>query len=172
MMVMLGARDPAKGEKAAARLREEGLDVLPKMLDVSDELTVDHLAADIEEDPGRLDILVNNAAILYDTWQRAESADLEVVREALETNTLGAWRTSHAYLPLLRQSGHGRIVNVSSEGGSISEMGGGATAYAVSKAASTPSPGCSPPNCGVTASWSTPCARAGQPPPWAAEGVP
>jgi NAD(P)-dependent dehydrogenase (short-subunit alcohol dehydrogenase family) len=68
MMVMLGARDPEKGEKAAERLREEGLDV-------SDKLIVDHLAADIEEDPGRLDVLVNNAAILYDTWQRTERAE-------------------------------------------------------------------------------------------------
>jgi NAD(P)-dependent dehydrogenase (short-subunit alcohol dehydrogenase family) len=75
MMVMLGARDPEKGEKAAERLREEGLDVLPKKLDVSDKLIVDHLAADIEEDPGRLDVLVNNAAILYDTWQRTERAE-------------------------------------------------------------------------------------------------
>lgn len=75
MMVMLGARDPEKGEKAAERLRENGLDVLPKKLDVSDRLIVDHLAADIEEDPGRLDVLVNNAAILYDVWQRTERAE-------------------------------------------------------------------------------------------------
>lgn len=75
MMVMLGARDPEKGEKAAVRLREDGLDVLPKKLDVSDRLIVDHLAADIEEDPGRLDVLVNNAAILYDIWQRTERVE-------------------------------------------------------------------------------------------------
>jgi len=58
-----------------------------------------------------------------------------VVREALDTNLLGAWRTTQAFLPLLRRSAHPRIVNVSSEAGSISEMTGGTPAYSVSKAA-------------------------------------
>src|SRR5215207_6530370 len=108
----LRSREGREGGREAAR---GGPRRPPKKLDVSDELTSDHLAADIEEDPGRLGVIVNNAAIFYDTWQRAESADLEVVCEALETNILGPWRTSQAFLPLLRQSGHGRIVNVSSE---------------------------------------------------------
>jgi NAD(P)-dependent dehydrogenase (short-subunit alcohol dehydrogenase family) len=74
-------------------------------------------------------------AVHYDTWQRAESADLRVAAEALEVNVLGAWRTTQALLPLLRRSGHGRIVNVSSGAGSISQMGVGPPAYQVSKAA-------------------------------------
>ncbi len=80
-------------------------------------------------------MLVNNAAILYDSWQRAVGADLKVVREAFETNTLGPWRMCEAFIPLLRRSGHGRIVNVSSESGSLAGMGGGTPAYAVSKVA-------------------------------------
>jgi NAD(P)-dependent dehydrogenase (short-subunit alcohol dehydrogenase family) len=55
----------------------------------------------------------------YDTWQHASTADLQVVREALEANLLGAWETILTLLPLLRASGHGRIVNVSSEAGSL-----------------------------------------------------
>ncbi len=51
---------------------------------------------------GRCDALVNNAAIHYDTWQRAVNADLDVVHEAMETNLFGAWRTTLALLPLLR----------------------------------------------------------------------
>ena len=73
---------------------------------------------------GWADVVVNNAAIHYDTWQRASSADLDIVEQALQTNLLGAWRSPHP-----------RIVNVSSEGGSISEMTGGTPAYSVSKAA-------------------------------------
>jgi NAD(P)-dependent dehydrogenase (short-subunit alcohol dehydrogenase family) len=104
-------------------------------LDVDDEATIEAVAADVARREGRLDVLVNNAAIHYDTWQSAADADLQVVTEALETNLLGAWRCVEAFLPLLRASRHGRIVNVSSEGGSLASMGGGIPAYRVSKAA-------------------------------------
>ncbi len=93
------------------------------------------LAADVEATEGHVDVLVNNAAIHYDTWQDSATADLGVVREALETNVLGAWQTVLALLPLLRRSAHPRIVMVSSEGGSLASMGGGAPTYHVSKAA-------------------------------------
>jgi NAD(P)-dependent dehydrogenase (short-subunit alcohol dehydrogenase family) len=83
----------------------------------------------------RLDVLVNNAAIDYDTWQRGTDADLAVVHQALETNLFGAWRTCQRSIPLMRRHGWGRIVNVSSEGGSLASMGGGTPAYSVSKAA-------------------------------------
>ena len=135
MTVMLGARDPEKGEAAAKRLAAEGLRVLPKQLDVADDLSVGKLAAEVEEDPGRLDVLINNAGIHYDTWQRTLSADLEVVREALETNLLGAWRVCEVLVPLMRRDSGGRIVNVSSGAGSLSEMGAGTPAYGISKAA-------------------------------------
>ena len=82
-----------------------------------------------------LDVLVNNAAIHYDTWERALTADLGVVREALETNTLGPWRMAIAFADLLRASAHGRLVNVSSGAGALTGMRDGAPAYSVSKAA-------------------------------------
>ena len=93
------------------------------------------LSENIERDHQRLDGLINNAAIHYDTWQRAADADLEVVRETLETNLLGAWRMTSTLLPLLRASARARIVNVSSESGSLTLMRGGTPAYQVSKAA-------------------------------------
>jgi NAD(P)-dependent dehydrogenase (short-subunit alcohol dehydrogenase family) len=133
--VILGSRDLAKGEDAARLMAEGGLRVIPKQLDVTDQKSVDELKSWVEEQFGHLDALVNNAAILYDSWQRAANADLNTVREAFETNTLGAWRLCQAFIPLLRKSGHGRIVNVSSESGSLSVMGGGTPAYSVSKAA-------------------------------------
>jgi NAD(P)-dependent dehydrogenase (short-subunit alcohol dehydrogenase family) len=133
--VVLTARDSRKAEEAAAALKGEGLNVVPFPLDVTDRQSVEAARLFVEERFGRLDVLVNNAAILYDSWQRAETADLEIVREAFETNTLGAWRTAQAFVPLLRAGGHGRIVNVSSESGSLSSMGGSTPAYSVSKTA-------------------------------------
>jgi NAD(P)-dependent dehydrogenase (short-subunit alcohol dehydrogenase family) len=84
---------------------------------------------------GGCDVLINNAAIDYDTDARASAADLDRVHRVLETNLFGAWRTSLAFLPLLRRSPHPRIVNVSSEAGSLARMGAGPPAYQVSKAA-------------------------------------
>jgi len=133
--VVLGSRDERRGEEAAAELGREGLKVFAARLDVTDESGVEDLRRRVEGEFGRLDVLVNNAAILYDTWQSALSADFRTVREAFETNTLGAWRVSKAFVPLLRASGRGRIVNVSSESGSLESMGGGTPAYSVSKAA-------------------------------------
>jgi NAD(P)-dependent dehydrogenase (short-subunit alcohol dehydrogenase family) len=132
---ILGARDPDKGEAAAAELRGQDLEVEFRRVDVADAQSVKALGEALANDFGRLDVLVNNAAVYYDTWQRGVDADLDVVREALETNVLGAWRTAQACVPLLRRSPHGRLVNVSSGAGSLAGMGAGAPAYSVSKAA-------------------------------------
>ena len=133
---VLGSRDPERGRNAAEALAADGLQgVEARRLDVDDPDSVRELARELDGELGRLDVLVNNAAILYDTWQSGVDADLEVVHRAFETNVFGAWRTTQACLPLLRRSSHGRIVNVSSGAGSLSGMGAGAPAYSVSKAA-------------------------------------
>jgi NAD(P)-dependent dehydrogenase (short-subunit alcohol dehydrogenase family) len=132
--VILTARDLAKAERTAAALPGHQR-VLARRLEVTDPASIQQVAADLDQRYGRLDVLVNNAAIHYDTSQRASTADLQVVREALEVNLLGAWQTSLTLLPLLRRSGHGRIVNVSSEAGSLASMAGGTPAYNISKAA-------------------------------------
>ena len=128
-VVLLGARDAARGARAARQLG--GRSISPIVLDVADDDSVSAAASGLD----RLDVLVNNAAILYDTWQRGIDADLDQVREAFETNLLGAWRTTQAVLPLLRASPAGRIVNVSSGAGALHDMGGGTPAYRTSKAA-------------------------------------
>jgi NAD(P)-dependent dehydrogenase (short-subunit alcohol dehydrogenase family) len=133
--VILGSRDARKGEEAAAGLSEEAPAVIARQLDVTDESSIEATRLWTQERFGKLDVLVNNAAILYDSWQRAATADLNTVREAFDTNTLGPWRMCREFIPLLRASGHGRIVNVSSESGSLAVMGGGTPAYSVSKAA-------------------------------------
>jgi NAD(P)-dependent dehydrogenase (short-subunit alcohol dehydrogenase family) len=134
-VVVLGSRDRERGEVAAARLRGEGLDVVGCQLDVADSASVEAAAERIRREHGRLYAVVNNAAILYDTWQRGIDADLDQVREAFETNVLGAWRVVQATLPLLRESPTARIVNVSSGAGALTDMGGGTPAYRTSKAA-------------------------------------
>jgi NAD(P)-dependent dehydrogenase (short-subunit alcohol dehydrogenase family) len=83
----------------------------------------------------RLYVLVNSAAVLYDASAHACDADLTVVHQAFETNAFGAWRAVEMLLPLLQRSENARIVNVSSEGGSLASMRGGTPPYSVSKAA-------------------------------------
>ncbi|WP_067483299.1 SDR family NAD(P)-dependent oxidoreductase [Actinomadura hibisca] len=128
--VLLAARSAAAAGKAAADVGAH-----PLQLDVTSPADVARVAAEIAERFGRLDVLVNNAAITYDTWQRASSADLDVVREAAETNLYGPWRLIQTLLPLLRASDHPRIVNVSSEAASLTNMGGGTPAYTATKVA-------------------------------------
>ncbi|MFD9399815.1 SDR family NAD(P)-dependent oxidoreductase [Streptomyces sp. NPDC060011] len=127
--VYLTARSAKGAADAAAAIG--GRDVRPLRLDVTSDDDVTAAARDI----GALDVLINNAAITYDTWQRAVSADLDVVREAAETNLYGPWRLTRALLPQLRASAHPRVVNVSSEAASLTSMGGGTPAYSASKVA-------------------------------------
>ena len=132
--VVLGSRDLGKGEAAAKKL-QVGDRVMARRLDVTEQSTIDRLRDEIATTFGSVHVLVNNAAIHYDTWENAVEADLRTVHEALDTNLFGAWRMCQAFIPLLRKSKHGRIVNVSSEAGSLASMGAGAPAYAVSKVA-------------------------------------
>lgn len=132
LTVLLTARSL---EAAMGAAREIGPDAHPLRLDVTAEDDAVRLAKEITGRYGRLDVLINNAAITYDAWQRAATADLTVVREAAETNLYGPWRLTQALLPLLRKSEHPRVVNVSSEAASLTNMGGGTPAYNASKVA-------------------------------------
>jgi NAD(P)-dependent dehydrogenase (short-subunit alcohol dehydrogenase family) len=128
--VVLTARSADAAASAARAVNAE-----PLQLDVTDPASVAAAARHVRDRHGRLDVLVNNAAITYDTWQRAADADLAVVREAAETNLYGPWLMVQEFLPLLRASGHARIVNVSSEAASLAGMGSGTPAYTASKVA-------------------------------------
>jgi NAD(P)-dependent dehydrogenase (short-subunit alcohol dehydrogenase family) len=124
--VLAGARDPDR----AGAPDHEAITYVP--LDVADQASVDRLTERIESDPGRLDALVNNAGV-YGSPIGAADYDLDEAHEVLEVNLFGAWRLSQATLPLLLRSDHGRIVNVSSGAGQLSDMGGGRAAYRISK---------------------------------------
>jgi len=137
--VILSARDISKGEKAAKQLSDRGLDVVFYQLDVSNQSRINSISEQLMQQFTRLDVLVNNAAILYDTWQHAINADLEVVNQAIITNLFGSWKLSQVFVPIMKRNKYGRIVNVSSGAGSLHYMGssggGGTPAYSVSKAA-------------------------------------
>jgi NAD(P)-dependent dehydrogenase (short-subunit alcohol dehydrogenase family) len=130
--VVMGSRDAEQGRAAAAELPEG---VVVHQLDVADPESVERLARSVEEEFGRLDILVNNAAISNDEGQRGVDADLDRVKEALEANLFGAWRLCEVAIPMMQRNGYGRIVNVSTGLASLEDMGGGSPGYRVSKTA-------------------------------------
>jgi len=133
--VVLTARDEAKGRTAAEELVSQGLEVLFRPLDVNDEESVRGLAAYLRDELHGADILVNNAGVFLDQKRGGLDVPMQIVRDTLETNLLGAWRLSQVLIPQMRQHGYGRIVNVSSGLGAMSEMSGGYSAYRVSKGA-------------------------------------
>ena len=130
LRVVVGSRDPAKGENAA---REIGAGAVAHELDVTDQASVDRLAETLERDFGRLDVLVNNAGIIGAQGGRGTRADLDDVQRVLDTNLFGAWRLAKIAIPLMERNGYGRIVNVSSGMGQLSDMGSGSPSYRVSK---------------------------------------
>ena len=137
--VIITSRNPANGDAAVRKLARDGVTKVVSMeLDVSDQLSVESVLDKVEKTFGRLDILVNNAAILIDRDDvTASNADLETVKVTLETNLMGAWRMCKAFIPLMKKNGYGRIVNVSSGAGEFEYMaksGGYWPAYSVSKA--------------------------------------
>jgi NAD(P)-dependent dehydrogenase (short-subunit alcohol dehydrogenase family) len=135
-VVLLSARDGAKASAAAEELAAStGGVVRPLTLDVADPQSISAAAEAIRSEPGRLDVLVNNAGIGSDFGVAGVDPDFDAIQRALDTNFYGAYRLTVELLDLLRESPHPRIVNVSSGMGGISEMGGWSPGYRVSKAA-------------------------------------
>lgn len=141
---VLASRDLARGDAAVAALRGEGLPVEYLQLDVNEAVSIEPAAREFERRHGRLDILVNNAGVMCDAMDVSPSAQsLDTWRRTFETNVFGLIAVTQAFLPLLRKSDAGRIVNVSSVLGSITDQSnpeGGyydfkVPAYNVSKAA-------------------------------------
>jgi NAD(P)-dependent dehydrogenase (short-subunit alcohol dehydrogenase family) len=114
--VLLGSRDLAKGEAAAATLKNEGIDARAVKLNVDDPADYSALGKAIEKDFGVLDILVNNAGILLDNRSGNETSvtSTEVLRKTFDTNFFAIVALTQALLPLLRKSKAGRVVNLSS----------------------------------------------------------
>ncbi len=139
LTAVLTARDAQKGDAAAAALAADGLQVPVVALDVCSDDSVRTAIARVVELFGRVDVLVNNAAILREGFSPEDASVLDapadVVLETFEVNTLGPLRLIQAVVPHMKRFGYGRIVNVSSGAGQLAEMGGGFPAYRMSKAA-------------------------------------
>ncbi len=140
LLAIIGARDTGKGRAASEALKSEGLDAPVIALDVASAESIRAAVAETGRLFGRLDVLVNNAAILLDGSTSgvpggALDVSAETVTRTFETNTLGPLRLIQAAAPLMRRAGYGRIVNVSSGAGQLSDMNGGYTAYRLSKTA-------------------------------------
>lgn len=137
--VILGSRSQSQGEQAAAELVESGLDVEVVTLDVSDKASIAHAVQHITQTHGQLDVLVNNAGVFLDNEAEAHGSALHIQSQTLEdtfrTNLYGPLQLIQACVPLMQARGYGRIVNLSSGMGQLANMGGGSTAYRLSKTA-------------------------------------
>jgi len=137
VLPVIGARDPKDGQAAAETLLGEGLDVPVVALDVDAEESAAFAVGEVARLYGRLDILVNNAAILIDEPGGLDASLLELTgdraRRTFETNVLGPLRLIQAAAPLMTAQDYGRIVNLSSTAGQLADMGKGYPAYRISK---------------------------------------
>ena len=129
--IILGSRDLEKGQKAAAEI---GKGTTAVELDVRNPESVDAVVRFVNERFGRLDILVNNAGVLIDKAD-VGATTFAVLQETVETNSFGPFLLCQKLAPLMKKNGYGRIVNVSSGMGQLSEMNSGWPAYRMSKAA-------------------------------------
>ncbi|MFD9543500.1 SDR family NAD(P)-dependent oxidoreductase [Streptomyces sp. NPDC060022] len=120
--VGVGARDDQRRKAAVERLRAAGVDAFGVPLDVTDDASATAAARLIEEQAGRLDVLVNNAAITGGTPQEPTRVAPATIRTVVETNVIGVVRVTNAMMPLLRRSASPRIVNMSSSVGSLTRQ--------------------------------------------------
>ena len=137
--VILGSRSLEKGEAAAAELREQGnpeIEVLE--LDVSSSASIEQAVETIKSKYGQLDVLVNNAGVFLDNNRETPSVrqvSVQTIEDTFAPNLFGPLQLMQGLLPLMEKQGYGRIVNLSSGMGQLSDMGGGSTAYRLSKTA-------------------------------------
>ena len=132
--VIVGSRDADKGLGAAAELIAERLAVEARELDVASEESIEGCMDWVRRDLGRLDILVNNAGIMLEEEDADAEQGIQIIRDTMQTNVYGPLLLSRLAIPIMKSRRRGRIVNLSSGMGSLSEMGPGYVAYRMSKA--------------------------------------
>ena len=122
IQVILGARDIAKGQEAADKLKQQGLDVYPLTLDINNVESIQNAVNTIQEKFGTLHILVNNAGVMLDWTTSVSDVGLDTLTQTLQTNLYGAFQLCQLCIPLMKAAGYGRIVNMSSTLGSLTDM--------------------------------------------------
>jgi NAD(P)-dependent dehydrogenase (short-subunit alcohol dehydrogenase family) len=120
--VLIGARDLAKGDLAVETLRNEGIDAEAIQLDVSDAASITAAIAAISKDYPRLDILVNNAAVLNDIGQQPSSVSEETLRQNLDVNFIGPYLLTAGFAELLKAAPAGRVLNMGTQVGSFGNL--------------------------------------------------
>ena len=133
--VLLTSRDAEKGKTACQTLAAENLAIEFYPLDVTAEDSIQAVHTFVKQTYGRLDALVNNAAIHLDRDRSIASLSMDVLRQTMETNAYGALRLCQVFLPLMKEQRYGRIVNVSSQMGQHANMRSMSSAYRLSKVA-------------------------------------
>ncbi len=133
--VLLGSREASKGTKAVAALTLDGLDTEAVELDVTSDDSVSALRKDIEKRFGGADILINNAGVLLDQGASVFSPAPDSFRQTMAVNFYGAMRMCREFIPVMIERGYGRVVNISSGWGALTDMEGFQPAYRVSKTA-------------------------------------
>jgi NAD(P)-dependent dehydrogenase (short-subunit alcohol dehydrogenase family) len=131
-LVFLSARNNEKGNKAAEDLKKKGLNIEFLQLDVIDKESIASAVEKFGTKSKNLDVLINNAAILIDDGDITK-LELETFQQTLTTNTIGPYLVIRAFLPFM-ESGS-RIINISSDSGSLHNMGSKTPAYSISKTA-------------------------------------
>lgn len=131
--VILTSRDSKSGEDKAGELRKENLDVIFHKLNVDDAASIQETIQWVEKQFGRLDVLINNAAVLVD--RAASQTEKTTLIKSFETNVVGPYLLCEFAGKLMLKNKFGRIVNVSSEWGQLHSMVNGYAAYRISKAA-------------------------------------
>jgi len=117
--VLVGSRDKKRGQAATDQLKAGGADAHLLILDVTHQPSIVRGVNFIGQEYGRLDVLVNNAAIIHDRRLKPSETPIDTIREVFEPNFFGLIAVTQAFLPLLRKSAAGRVVNLSSGLGSL-----------------------------------------------------
>jgi NAD(P)-dependent dehydrogenase (short-subunit alcohol dehydrogenase family) len=134
--VFVGARNAKAGRKAADEIAKHSGNATFLEMDVADNDSVTAAVREFSKIASHLDVLVNNAGVVVDGDDAILEISDELLRETLETNTLGALRVTRAFAPLLRKSKAPRVINVSSSSGQLTGGADGwAPAYSISKTA-------------------------------------